>query len=225
MSSGRRLEVIARYSFHGGIEAIRAAHPTYLEEIERAIGSVDADQHLTKKSLERRTMGEEFYSPRRMNATIATVLKEMGWKPHTEYVETTVAETRQSYRGPRTVDGMKGDVGLEIQFGKYSFMIYDMVGKLVIFRQRKLIRFGIEVVPMKTLAANMSSGVSFFEQLKADLEARGSGDIDVPIAVLGIGIPGMTLSKVKEERIARRDQRQARETPPDTAPESEDAGS
>lgn len=45
---------------------------------------------------------------------------------------------------------------------------------------------GIEIVPVKELAEDMSSGVSYFEQFVWDLEQRGVSDIDIPVLILGV---------------------------------------
>jgi len=45
---------------------------------------------------------------------------------------------------------------------------------------------GIEIVPVKSFASRMSTGVSYFEQFVWDLEHRGVSDIDIPVLVLGI---------------------------------------
>lgn len=47
---------------------------------------------------------------------------------------------------------------------------------------------GVEIVPMLSLSNSMSTGVSYFEQMKSDLEYRGESDIDIPMLVLGIDI-------------------------------------
>ncbi len=39
---------------------------------------------------------------------------------------------------------------------------------------------------MKSMADQMSSVVSYFEQIKWDLENRGVADIDIPVIVMGI---------------------------------------
>ena len=42
------------------------------------------------------------------------------------------------------------------------------------------------VVPVKSLAEQMSAGVSYFEQFVWDLQQRGRADIDVPVLIIGI---------------------------------------
>lgn len=210
-SAGPYLDVIARYFYNGGLELLENIKPHLLRDVERAIRSVDAPSHKTKRSNERRTKGQMLYSPSEMNKTIAAAIARDGWKPHTIHVKTWTPETKLSYSGPRTIDGLKDRVALEIQFGKYAFMLYDMVGKMLMLHRRGIIDQGIEVVPMSTLVAEMSSGVSFFEQLKADLEARGYGSDEIPVAVLGIGISGASIDSELAALTEQRDQQQALE--------------
>lgn len=49
-----------------------------------------------------------------------------------------------------------------------------------------IINVGVEIVPLKELANEMSTGVSYFEQIVWDLEHRGVADIDIPVLILGI---------------------------------------
>ena len=86
------------------------------------------------------------------------------------------------------MDGIKNKVGLEIQFGKYAFMGYDIFSKMIIFKNLKYIECGIEIVPSIELVKFMSTGVSSFEQLLVDFEHRGESNIDIPVYVMSIGL-------------------------------------
>ena len=55
-----------------------------------------------------------------------------------------------------------------------------------IFKNLGVIDAGIEIVPIAQLAAEMSTGVSYFEQFVWDLQTRGVADIDIPVLILGI---------------------------------------
>jgi hypothetical protein len=57
---------------------------------------------------------------------------------------------------------------------------------MTIFRNLGVIDVGIEIVPIKLLAEEMSTGVSYFEQFVWDLEHRGVADIDIPVLVVGV---------------------------------------
>ena len=87
------------------------------------------------------------------------------------------------------MDFVKKMLGVEVQFGKYSFMVYNVCAKMTIFHKQGHIDAGIEIVPMKHLAQQMSSGVSYFEQFVWDLEQRGVSDIDIPVLIIGIDAP------------------------------------
>ena len=84
------------------------------------------------------------------------------------------------------MDFLKEKLGVEVQFGKYSFMVYNVAAKMTIFHNLGIIDAGVEIVPVKRFADQMSTGVSYFEQFIWDLEHRGVADIDIPVLILGI---------------------------------------
>ena len=61
-----------------------------------------------------------------------------------------------------------------------------MCAKMTIFNKRGFINSGVEIVPIKQFADEMSTGVSYFEQFVWDLENRGISNIDIPVLILGI---------------------------------------
>ena len=65
-------------------------------------------------------------------------------------------------------------------------MVYNVAAKMTIFHNLGFIDMGVEIVPMKQFANNMSTGVSYFEQFVWDLEHRGVSDIDIPVLIYGI---------------------------------------
>jgi hypothetical protein len=72
---------------------------------------------------------------------------------------------------------------------------------MTIFNKQEIIDSGTEIVPMLSLANEMSSGVSYFEQIKTDLEYRGVSNIDIPVLVLGVDVvkrPKQTRFSLKE---------------------------
>ncbi len=112
---------------------------------------------------------------------------------HEYYVPGYMPKTR-SGREPspfRDMDFVKNQLGVEVQFGKYSFMVYNVCAKMTIFAKLGVIDCGIEIVPVKGLADEMSTGVSYFEQFVWDLEHRGISDIDIPILIIGIDTDGI----------------------------------
>jgi len=182
------------YSFNRGQEAIERQYAHELEELKCVIGAVDAAKYKTKVSRERTMPGRLLYSPRALNKAFAAELKASGgWVKHKIACEYPTAYYVPTYRPPasskgafREIDFVKNRLGLEVQFGKYAFMVYNVCAKMTIFHNLGIIDAGVEVVPMKAFADGMSTGVSYFEQFVWDLEHRGVADIDIPVLILGL---------------------------------------
>ena len=110
----------------------------------------------------------------------------------------------------REMDGIKNKVGLEIQFGKYAFMGYDIFGKMIMFKNLGKINCGIEVVPMANLQKQMSTGVSAFEQINIDFKHRGESDIDIPVYIIGIDLTDKEAREaIKLKELFKKDKKKA----------------
>ena len=60
-------------------------------------------------------------------------------------------------------DFVKERVAVEVQFGKYAFVAYDLFVKHLAFFVGDVIDVGVEILPMKELQQQMSSGVGYYE--------------------------------------------------------------
>ena len=182
-----------QYSFNGGEETVSQKYPRLLDEIKSAISAVDASRCRTKKSHEKTMPGQLLFSPVSLNKCFKAELFSRGWQsvrvpcdyPTNYYV---AGYQPRDLRGGafREIDFKKEKLGVEVQFGKYAFMVYNVAAKMTIFRNLSYIDAGVEIVPLKALAENMSTGVSYFEQFVWDLEKRGVSNIDIPVLILGI---------------------------------------
>lgn len=83
-------------------------------------------------------------------------------------------------------DFVKNRVAIEVQFGKYSFVAYDVFVKHLAFYVGDKIDVGIEILPMKTLQSEMSSGVSYYEGELYNVVRQGRGVPAVPLIIIGI---------------------------------------
>ncbi len=183
------------YSFNGGEEAVITRYPVELEEVHNVIRSVDANLYKTKTSLEKTMPGRTLFHPKSLNLAFQDAFAEQRWHTHRVYCDyptnfyTPDYAPKASVRGAfREMDFVKNRVGVEVQFGKYAFMVYNVCAKMTIFHNEGVIDVGIEIVPLKELAMEMSSGVSYFEQFVWDLEHRGVADIDIPVLILGVTV-------------------------------------
>ena len=183
------MKVVKTYSFKKGEEYVKNHHPKELKDVISAIENLNAISCLTKLSSEKTKVGQLLFSPPDLNKVMKLELCDKGWTEKSNGKK-GYAEPRHVFSGSRfrEMDGIKNKVGLEIQFGKYAFMGYDIFSKMVIFNKLGRIECGIEVVPVNSLCKYMSTGVSDFDQLLIDFEYRGESDIDMPVYVIGIGL-------------------------------------
>ena len=177
------------------------------EHIVEVVQSVDAAACRTKISKEKTKVGQVLYSPVEMNVRYAELLRAKGWQPSvTRYwvtarqdlIRKTIPlpadEQRkeilaaglapiQSYN---QTDFVKDRVAIEVQFGKYAFVAYDMFVKHMAFFIGDVIDVGVEILPMKGLQAQMSSGVPYYESSLYDLLRQGRATPAVPMVVIGV---------------------------------------
>jgi len=81
---------------------------------------------------------------------------------------------------------VKNRVAVEVQFGKYSFVAFDLFVKHLAFYVRDVIDVGVEILPMKELQSEMSSGPSYYEGELYNLIREGRGVPAVPLILVGI---------------------------------------
>lgn len=188
------MRIVAEFPFNNGKNVVAKRYPDLLEEVREAIASVHSANHHTKTSKEKTMPGRKLNSPPALNNAFKNAFAAREWKPIRVKCDYTTKYYVSKYRGKssnrggafREMDFVKRKLGVEVQFGKYAFMVYNVCAKMTIFRNLNIIDTGIEIVPVKSFADEMSSGVSYFEQFVWDLEQRGVADIDIPVLILGI---------------------------------------
>lgn len=195
------MRVEKKHSAKGGEEYILEHHAKELDDIYAAIAEVDATKCLRKVSSEKTMLGTLLYSPEALNKSIKSHVHVKGWGEPKATGKREFREPRHTFSGGRfrEMDGIKNKVGLEVQFGKYAFMGYDIFAKMVIFKNLGKIDCGIEIVATSKVVSQMSTGVSEFEQIMIDFQYRGEADIDIPVLVLGIDFtPGEVKSGMEK---------------------------
>jgi len=190
-----------------GLEFLLVHKPKLWKENKEVISNVDAEKCKTKVSKEKGMKGRLLYSPIEMNARFSELLKTKGWKE--SRVSYWVTKSEKLIRKTLTMspeeqkkeieaageipifsynqtDFVKDRVALEVQFGKYSFVAYDLFVKHLAFYVGDQIDVGIEILPMKTLQSQMSSGVPYYEGEFYNVVRQGRGVPAVPLVIMGI---------------------------------------
>jgi hypothetical protein len=83
----------------------------------------------------------------------------------------------------KQIDFVKEQVLVEVQFGKYRFMFYDLA-KFQYFYNENKADVGVEIVPCHAMQQQMSSGVSCAERLLWDIERLKPHFPVMPIKVI-----------------------------------------
>ncbi len=191
------MRIVGIYSFKDGLKTITSQYALEYKDVQQVISAIDSLSCKTKTSREKTMQGKNLYSPLALNKGFKTEFNLLGWKKYKVYCEysqnyyvsgfTSTSLLGNNRQKPyREIDFVKNKVGVEVQFGKYAFMAYNVCAKMTIFHNIGIIDVGIEIVPVKEFAEQMSTGVSYFEQIVWDLEHRGSSEIDIPVVILGI---------------------------------------
>ena len=181
------MKIVYEYSHLGGAEILQLRYPEIHEEIRDVIGEVVAER--TKVSREKTMRGRRLYSPTAMNKRFAAEFGSRGYRQLRDTYTLKIPNSDVAIRGAyKQVDFVKGKVLVEVQFGKYAFMFYDLAKFQYFFNEHQA-EVGVEIVPCHALHKQMSSGVSYGEQLVFDIERLRRHFPAVPVWVVLIDAP------------------------------------
>lgn len=201
------MKIEAFYSHLNGYEWLQVRRAGFWEQIEETIASIDAEACRTKISKERRMLGEKKFDPAALNTAFKTSLELKNWKESrvhywvtdeaklirdtlslepAEQRERILAEGKTPIRSYNQTDFVRDRVAIEVQLGKYAFIAYDLFVKHLAFFVGDQIDCGIEILPMKSMQAEMSSGPGYYEGALYDLVRQGRGVPAVPLVLVGI---------------------------------------
>lgn len=202
------MKIAQKYSHLNGEEYLIVHHKDLYKEINSVIKSIDLDAYKTKISKEKRKRGHYLYSPIEINKAISIKFSEKNWlenryqyyitlnrnlmeksislpaKEQKEYlIKHGEKEPIYSYN---QTDFVKDKIAVEIQFGKYAFVAYDIFVKHMLFFSGGVINLGIEILPTKKMQSQMSSGIAYFEGEVYNVMRQGRNNPPVPLLILGV---------------------------------------
>lgn len=193
------MDIVYSYSHLGGEEILMVRHAQLDKEINQVINSL-GNPGRNKVSKEKTMKGRRLYSPKEINSVFSERFSSLGWRELKDYYDIIIPDYPHIIkRAYKQCDFYKEPVLVEVQFGKYAFMFYDLA-KFQYFYNRGLIRLGVEIVPCHFLQKQMSSGVSYGEQLIYDLERLSKNFPSVPVKIILIDMPLDSDDYFKDER-------------------------
>lgn len=201
------MKIVETYSHLNGLEFLLVHRPLLWQQITAVIEAVDANACRTKVSKEKTMSGKLLFSPVEMNKAFNTLLGNQDWgesrisywvTKNAQLIRKTLtmpaAQQKQEIEAQgetpifsyNQTDFVKDRVAIEVQFGKYSFVAYDLFVKHLAFYVGDQIDVGIEILPMKSMQAQMSSGIAYYEGELYNVVRQGRGVPAVPLVIVGI---------------------------------------
>lgn len=202
------MKIIQSYSHLNGLEFLLVHKKNLWQEICDVIEKVDANLTLTKISSEKTKQGKLLYSPSALNKLFKNEFENLNWQEMRTfyYVNEDLQTTKNTvfirdekiqkqeienfgftaYRTYNQVDFVKDRVAVEVQFGKYFAVQYDLHVKHTFFFERGDIDVGVEIIPMHSLMREMSSGVAWYENELTNIVREGRSNPSVPIILIGV---------------------------------------
>ncbi len=201
------MQIAEIYSHLNGLEFLLVHRKKLWSEIRGVIRALDGDACRTKVSREKTMRGKVLYSPVEMNSRFRESLRKLDWREsrvsywvtrserlirQTLSLSTAEQKTQIEAAGEVPIfsynqtDFVKDRVAIEVQFGKYAFVAYDLFVKHLAFYVGDQVDVGIEILPMKSLQQDMSSGVPYFEGEIYNVIRQGRGVPAVPLVILGV---------------------------------------
>ncbi len=208
------MKIVETYSHLNGEEYLQMRHPELYDEIKDIINKVDASTCLTKKSKEKTMRGKKIYSPKRLNQEFKRLFNEKEWNEsrYKYYVTTNRQYLQEIVKLPLTeqkeyliehgdkkpiqsykqTDFVKDRIAVEVQFGKYAFVAFDLFVKHLLFYTGDVINVGVEVLPVKAMAEDpsggrmLSTGIAYYEGEVYNILRHGRSSPPVPLLIIGI---------------------------------------
>ena len=201
------MKIAETYSHLNGLEFLLVHKPALWEELQTVIAAVDANACKTKISQEKTMPGRVLFSPIAMNRAFKALLGERQWQESrvgywvtkdARLIRKTLTlsapeQKRENEAAGETpiysynqTDYVKDRVAVEVQFGKYAFVAYDLFVKHLAFYVGDQIDVGVEILPMKSMQAQMSSGVAYYEGELYNVVRQGRGVPAVPLVIVGV---------------------------------------
>lgn len=202
------MKIAQKYSHLNGEEYLIVHHKNLYKEIIDTIQSIDASKFMTKVSKEKTMTGKMLFSPIELNKAFDEKFNKLGWNesryqyfittdqkiltelivlPYDKQKEFLISKGIKSpISSYKQTDFVKNQIAVEIQFGKYAFVAFDLFVKHLLFYSGGVINLGIEVLPTKKMRSQMSSGIAYYEGEVYNVLRHGRNNPPVPLLILGI---------------------------------------
>lgn len=208
------MRIVETYSHLNGEEYLLVHHSLNYNEIKTIIAGVNCKKCFTKESKEKTMLGKILLDPGALNREFKKAFHARGWNEarYVYYVTTNrkymeeilnlplpqqrkfLSEQSQQkpLRSYKQTDFVKDEIAVEVQFGKYAFVAFDLFVKHLLFYSGNVINVGVEILPMKEMLTDpaggrrMSTGIAYYEGEVYNIMRHGRNSPPVPLLIIGI---------------------------------------
>jgi len=158
--------------------------------------------------------GKRLYSPKALNKGFFNLFNTAGWNEsrYSYYVTTNRSQMEEMIRlspkeqknyllqhgvaspikSYKQTDFVKNQIAVEVQFGKYAFVAFDLFVKHLLFYSGGIIHVGVEMLPMMAMSKDpaggrmLSTGIAYYEGEVYNILRHGRTSPPVPLLIIGI---------------------------------------
>ena len=201
------MRIVEIHSHLNGVEFLSVRRPSLWREVKERIEGLDISECAqTDLSSNDHSLQGRFSQTSVKNA-LNNRFQDLGWRKRAARFWTTDDEdlTRTVTRTPveiqrriiefqgsepisslLEVDHYKDRIAVQVQFDTSSKVAHDIHVTYMNFYVSDLIDVGIEILPMKELETQMSSGVPYYERDLLNIIRQGRGVPAVPLVLMGV---------------------------------------
>jgi hypothetical protein len=202
------MKIAQKYSHLNGEEYLIVHHNELYKEIQIVIESIKENELVYKTSKDKSKVGQQMIDQKELNKLFQLRFNEYKWKEskysyyitlNRELMEQSIIlpyDNQKEFLGKHSdieplksykqTDFVKNKIAVEVQFGKYSFVAFDLFVKHMLFYSGGVINVGVEILPTKKMQKDMDTGVAYFEGEVYNVMRQGRNSPPVPLLILGI---------------------------------------
>lgn len=201
------MQIKSSHSHLNGEECMLVHYQELWTDIRAVIGGVDAEACRVRTSIEKDGQGKPLVSPEEINRRFKDGFESRGWQQRRAAFWVTrnenllgnvngVFENERSHEIGKTehktirpynrTGFVKGRVAVELQFDDYAFTTQELFAEHLGSYVTDIIDVGIEILPVKELEREMSSGAPCYERDLPDVFRQGRGVPPVPLIFIGV---------------------------------------
>jgi hypothetical protein len=185
------MEIAKILSHLGAWEKLNNEYSSEADEIRKALKDIDLVNMPRKKEIRG---NQYFYSSSHFIQELTLGFRNLGWSVE----DPEINKLRFSKERRSEIDAIRGTVGIDLAFGKFTFLESAIFVKIPLFIRAGRFKFAILITPIKSFSQQLGLGVCTFELVRDRLKALSPLPLHYPFVIIGISPDNLGLPQVEE---------------------------